>query len=231
MPQFKYLIRFHSNGNLPNKQGWLKVESAKMGVRDLVYSIFDDHDLVRMLMQQWLASMGASMDTLADIYVAMYRVIFETPLCFSITRDAILTHKLNGFEVKISHLNQKQNQLLDDFYKNGKYTKAFNKFVQNQSYTNVEDLDTDAPWCNPTELFSLFIDEELHRAKDAVEFVVRADCMSIVLQDMLHSVTSLDYRQHEYMQRALEALHTRMTALGNARFPMEEGAFYAQLCG
>jgi hypothetical protein len=204
-----------------------------VSVRGFMTELFDDLPLARVLLQQWSFMTLAMHSSLRDRYRVFFRILFDTPLNFSValtndrTTDCMLTHDIAGFEVKLALLTAAQTQQLARLIETVTHREAFCAFERKLTHTAFVDGDTARPWCNIPSLFALFLDEELVSARDFPERAMRAEAMSYVLQDMLASQCHLPSARVNCLQRAIELIFDTVAA--GAQLPLTSGELHAKL--
>jgi hypothetical protein len=178
-----------------------------MSVNAFLSCMFDEEILSRLIIEQWKDRCSAVHETLMEVYVAMYRVVFETRICFAVMSNSIMTHEYNGFEVEFSIMSAAQKTKLLELLQPMNYNIANCPFVNNVSMTGFPREANDGTWCNTRRFFATFVDNELSTARDYEEAVMRADTLSIVLQDMLISSTRIAPAHAQFLQIMIEAIH------------------------
>jgi hypothetical protein len=202
-----------------------------MGYRALLRSIFAEHDLARVILGKWCNNFENRGVALTENYLSAYTVIFQTMLCFSVMRGAIMTHALNGFEIPLEWLKPSQSALLKIVLDARSESKAFCPFVKNLSLTSFKDDEPGADWCCPQQLFALYVEEELMASTSVNDFVVRVDALQFVLQDLLRSQMQYSLDQRQYLQRFSDVLFEfcrESTALRT--FRVEKGVLFSKIC-
>jgi len=202
-----------------------------MGYRALLRSIFAEHDLARVILGKWCNNFENRGVALTENYLSAYTVIFQTTLCFSVMRGAVMTHALNGFEIPLEWLKPSQSALLKIVLDARSESKAFCPFVKNLSLTSFKDDEPGADWCCPQQLFALYVEEELMASTSVNDFVVRVDALQFVLQDLLRSQMQYSLDQRQYLQRFSDVLFEfcrESTALRT--FRVEKGVLFSKIC-
>jgi hypothetical protein len=198
-----------------------------MGVRALLRAIFADVPLMRQVLRQWKENSDGMHSSLYELYSVMYMVVFETPMCFAVMSERIMTHQFNGFEIEFALMSPAQKALLSEILEAGEYSVTNCQFVKNVSMTNIKDDEPGAPWCDTNTLFSLFVEEELVTADCLATFAVRTDTFAVMLQDMFNRGTMDNEAHFNYLARLLEMLQTqlRVRSANPGGGPLEENAF------
>jgi hypothetical protein len=178
-----------------------------MGYRSLLYSIFTDLALSRLVLAKWRTNLEHTGTALLENYTVMYEVVFNTPVCFAMMKMCLMTHTVNGFEIPVSWLTQSQSLAFDAILAEGNYTHAYCQFVKNDSFTNIADTEPEQPWCNPRQLYALFIDEELSCSLSVVDFMARVDTFHFLLQNLIQTTMHTTPGSRNYMQRLTESLY------------------------
>jgi hypothetical protein len=184
--------------------------------------LFDDHDLMRLVLEQWRDKSTVMHETLVELYVVLYRVVFETATCFAVMNTSVFTHEFNGFEVGFELMSQPQRLALGAVLDHMDYHISHCPFLDTISLTGFQKDECESDWCNTQQLFSTFVDMELASAVGYPEGLLRADTLSIVLQDMLVSSTRIAPKHAQYLQTLLEVIHA-------TPLPLQDGDILKQL--
>jgi hypothetical protein len=158
------------------------------------------------VIRQWKDKSASMHDKLLGMYVVMYRVVFETPSCFAVMNNSIFTHEFNGFEIDFALLSQTQRKALLAVLDVKNYHISYCPFLDNISMTGFPRDPDEADWCDTQRFFAIFVDMELSSAPSYEGGLLRADTMSVVLQDMLVSSTRMAPSHARYLQCVLEAI-------------------------
>jgi hypothetical protein len=178
-----------------------------MTVNSVLRCLFEEEILARVIIEQWKERSSAMHETLLEMYVVMYRVVFETKVCFAVMSNSVMTHEFNGFEIDFKIMSGVQKTALLELLQPMNYHISNCPFVNNVSMTGFPREPNDGTWCNTRKFFATFVDNELSTARDYEEAVLRADTLSVVLQDMLVSSTRIAPAHAQFLQILIEAIH------------------------